>query len=124
VLGWIQETPRPMRFAFALQGAAVVALGAVLLLQPTRVYETQSRPPVAAPSSRARLHVVFAPDLPESGMRQLLQSIQGTIVDGPSPTGLYTVELAFAASDRERASQIAEHLAADPKVRIAVPVAR
>jgi anti-sigma factor RsiW len=125
VSGWIRETPRPMRFAFALQGAAVVALGAALILQPVaHTYETLSRPQVTATSSRARLHVVFAPDLTESGMRQLLQSVQGTIVDGPSPAGLYTVELAFSASERERAGQIAEHLAADPQVRFAVPVAR
>jgi anti-sigma factor RsiW len=124
MMSWLRETPRPMRFAFALQGAAVVALGAALLLRPAPVYETLSRPPAAAHSERARLHVVFSPDLPESGMRRLLQGIQGMIVDGPSPSGLYTVELAFPASERERAGQIAEHLAADPNIRFAAPVAR
>lgn len=118
---WFKETPRPVRWAFALQGAALVALIAVVALRPA-VFETLSRPPAAA-SSRARLHVVFASDLSEEGMRRLLQGARAIIVDGPSAEGVYTVELSLPAADRERAREIADRLAKDPKVRFAAPVA-
>jgi anti-sigma factor RsiW len=120
-VSWFKQTPRPVRFAFALQTVALVALVAVVALRP-KVFETLSRPPAAA-SSRARLHVVFASDLSEEGLRRLLQGAQAIIVDGPSADGVYTVELSLPAADRERAREIADRLAKDPRVRFAAPVA-
>ena len=117
-------TPRPVRFFVALQGAAVLGLLALVLAGPPRVYETLSRPEAGAPSQRARLHVVFAPDISESGMREVLQGAQAVIVDGPSPSGLYTIELPFPAAQREQAGEIASRIASQPKVRFAAPVAR
>jgi len=124
LVSWIRDTPRPMRFAFALQGAVALALLAVVVLRPPVVYQTLSQPPASSPSHRARLHVVFAPDLTEAGMRQLLSGVEAVIVGGPTPTGLYTLELPFPAADRERASQVAARLQAESKVRFATPVAR
>jgi anti-sigma factor RsiW len=121
VISWFRQTPRPVRLAFALQGAALAAAVAVLALRAP-VYGTLSRPPAAA-SSRARLHVVFAPDITEEGLRQLLQGAKATIVGGPSAEGIYTVELPLAAGERERAREIAAHLASDRRVRFAAPVA-
>ncbi|HEY6908758.1 MAG TPA: zf-HC2 domain-containing protein [Myxococcales bacterium] len=121
VASWFTQTPRPVRWAFALEGAALAALIAVVALRPAP-FETLSRAPAAA-SSRARLHVVFASDLSEEGMRRLLQGARATIVDGPSAEGVYTVELSLPATDRERAREIAGRLARDPKVRFAAPVA-
>ncbi|HET7785519.1 MAG TPA: zf-HC2 domain-containing protein [Myxococcales bacterium] len=116
-----RHTPLTVRWAFGLQGAALAALVAVVALRP-QVFETLSRPPAAA-SSRARLHVVFASDLTEEGMRRLLQGAHATIVDGPSAEGVYTLELSLPAADRERAKEIADRLGKDPKVRFAAPVA-
>jgi anti-sigma factor RsiW len=121
---WTAATPRPVRFAFAFQGAAVLALLAVVLVGRPHVYETLSRQPAAAVSQRARLHVLFAPDLTESGLREILQSAGAIIVDGPTDSGLYTIELPLAASDVARAGEIASRIASQPKVRFAAPVAR
>jgi anti-sigma factor RsiW len=125
LFSWLPDTPRAARFALAAQALAVVALAAVLLLRaPSPAYETLSRPQSANAAQRARLHVVFAPEVTESALRQMLQGIGAVIVDGPSPAGVYTVELAFPASERERIAQIGQRLAADPDVRFAAPVAR
>src|SRR4051812_18783862 len=67
VRSWFEVTPVPMRWAFAVQGALVLALAGSLLLRPGRpaLYETLSTPERVAPSDRARLHVVFAEDATE-----------------------------------------------------------
>jgi anti-sigma factor RsiW len=121
---WIRATPRPVRFALALQSAAIIALAAVETVGPGHVYETLSRAPATAPSSRARLHVVFAPDMSEGELRELLQGAQAVIVDGPSAAGVYTIELAIAASEQQKVAQVAGRIARQPKVRFAAPVAR
>ena len=112
-----------MRWAFALQGALVVALAGSLLLRPGRpaVYETLSNPERVTPSDRARLHIVFAEDATEAQMRALLQQMKAVIVSGPSPTGIYTVELPFAASDRRQLDDAVARAKANPEVRFAAP---
>jgi hypothetical protein len=123
VRGWFEVTPVPMRWAFALQGALVLALAGSLLLRPggPAVYETLSNPERVAPSDRARLHLVFAEDATEPQMRALLQEMKAVIVSGPSPTGVYTVALPFAASDRKQLDEAAARAKANPKVRFAAP---
>jgi anti-sigma factor RsiW len=118
---WFDLTPAPMRWAFAVQGALVLVLGASLLFGPRggKVYETLSSPERVAPSGRARLHVVFAEDATEREIRSALEDTKGTIVGGPSPTGVYTVELPFAASERGRIEEAVARVAANPKVRFA-----
>jgi anti-sigma factor RsiW len=118
---WFDLTPAPMRWAFAAQGALVVVLGASLLFGPGsgKVYETLSSPEQVAPSGRARLHVVFAEDATEREIRAALEEMKAAIVGGPSPTGVYTVELPFAASERRRIEETVARVAANPKVRFA-----
>jgi Putative zinc-finger len=107
-------TPRPVRWALAGQLAALILLAAALAVGPARRFETGPPAPQAAarpaPPARARfvtlsapaplvtsaapqIRVVFAETATEKQMRQVLLSIRGRLVDGPSPLGAYTLEL-------------------------------
>ncbi|HEX6136496.1 MAG TPA: hypothetical protein VF059_02480 [Casimicrobiaceae bacterium] len=114
-----------MRWALAAQAALVVVLAAgLVLVMPVQqaTYETLSRPGAAAASGRAQLRIVFADDLTASELGALLQGVDGQIVRGPSPTGVYTIELPFTPAARERLGQVLVTLRSDPKVRLAEPV--
>jgi len=58
-----------------------------------------SAPPFRTLSARAvepptwRLRVVFDEQTPEKELRALLVSLEAAVVDGPSPLGVYTVEM-------------------------------
>lgn len=118
---WVIDTPRPVRWAFAVQGVAALALAAALLWRapgPPPAYETLSRPAPAAAGDRARLHLVVAEETTERELRDLLHGIEGVLVGGPSSRGVYTVELPVGASERERVEAIAARLRGEPRVRI------
>lgn len=118
---WVIDTPRPVRWAFAVQGVAAVALAAALLWRvpgPPPAYETLSRPAPAVTGDRARLHLVFAEETTERELRDLLHGVEGVVVGGPSSRGVYTVELPVGASERERIEAIASRLRGEPRVRI------
>jgi anti-sigma factor RsiW len=123
VRSWFAVAPAPMRWAFLAQAALVIALAGGLLFRPggAKVYETLSSPEKVAPAGRARLHVVFAEDATERELRAALQDMNAAIVGGPSPTGVYTVELPFAASDRGQLDQAIDRAKANPKIRFASP---
>jgi anti-sigma factor RsiW len=123
VRSWFAVAPPTMRWAFLAQAALVIALACGLLFRPggAKVYETLSSPEKVAPAGRARLHVVFAEDATERELRATLQDMNAAIVAGPSPTGVYTVELPFAASDRGQLDQAIERARANPKIRFASP---
>jgi len=116
---WLLETPPPVRWALAVQAALIVALAGVLLA-PETPYETLSRGADPAAGERARMRVVFAADTTEKELRELLNSIDGRIVDGPTPQGVYTLQLSVAGP--ERARHVSAVLARHPKVRFAVVV--
>ena len=63
------------------------------------------------------IHVVFAEDITEREMRALLGRVEGSIVEGPSAMGVYTVEIPARAPDRVAAT--VEVLRGDSKVRFA-----
>jgi hypothetical protein len=96
----VQATPRPLRGALVAQAAVILLLAGFLAwsLQrpgaaptPPLPYHTLSNPE-AAPVPSVRLRVMFSPKATEKEIRELLHGIQGKIVDGPSPSGAYTVE--------------------------------
>ncbi len=73
---------------------------------PTSGYYTLSdNKPTPAPG--VRLHVVFAKDLPESHINQMLASIHGQRVGGPNSVGAYTVQLDAATGQPDAAAAIA-----------------
>jgi anti-sigma factor RsiW len=127
---WVSDTPSPVRWAFAVQGVAALALAAALLgraPRPPPAYETLSRPAPAqvAERDRARLHLVLAEETTERELRDLLHGIDGVLVGGPSPRAVYTVELPVGGSDRERVDAIAARLRGERRVRfVAVVPAR
>ncbi len=117
---WVSDTPRVVRWAFAAQGVAALALAAALLWRapgPSAAYETLSRPAPAAAGDRARLHLVFAEETTERELRDILHDVDGVLVGGPSPRGVYTVELPVGASERERVEASAARLRGDRRVR-------
>ena len=123
VRSWFAVTPSPLRWALATQAALVVLLAGTVLLRPggAKIYETLSKPESAAPSDRARLHVVFAEDATEREIRAALQEWKAVIVNGPSANGVYTVELPFAAAERGRLDEAVGRAKANAKIRFAAP---
>lgn len=122
----LAASPRPVRAALAAQGAiAAAALLALALAAAPRppapgaaAYRTLSAPAVQASADAVRLRVVFADGVTEARVRGLLVDAGARIVDGPSPYGVYTVELRDGAAG---ADGTVARLAADPAVRFAEP---
>jgi len=104
--------------------AAVIILNLAPSIAPPLAYRTLSRVEQNAvtgldPDS-VHISVVFADDITERELRALLSTVQGMIVAGPSPMGVYTV--AVPASGDERAARTRatlETLRAHTKVRLA-----
>jgi hypothetical protein len=93
----LQSTPRLVRWALAAQGAMILLLAGVLVWQEPfssgPLYRTLSDGGDQVPQGQVHIQVVFAEDITEREVRELLISIGGTIVKGPSSEGLYTVAL-------------------------------
>jgi anti-sigma factor RsiW len=123
---WLRDlfrsTPSPVRWALAVQAAALVLVvglavwpGALSSRAPYRTLADGDRR-----VGQALIHVVFAEGISEREMRTLLERVQGKIVDGPSSVGLYTVEIRARTPDQ--AMPMVAILRGDPKVRFAEPV--
>ena len=65
--------------------------------EPT--YRTLSDNVAPVVDARLHFHLVFGPDTPEIEMRSLVASIDGEIVAGPSPLGVYTVATTLPEDD-------------------------
>jgi anti-sigma factor RsiW len=93
-LQWRRTGPW-LRGAVMAQAAAVLALLIVVLLaQPApQYYRTLAATPVRA-SLNTELVVVFNAALREREIRSLLLRVHARIVDGPSPAGAYTLQVA------------------------------
>jgi hypothetical protein len=83
------------------------------------LYRTLSSDPVS--QNQVQIRVVFREEITEKEMRALLTSVKGTIVHGPSPLGVYTVEVSLAESAPERVSQVLDTVRAHHQVRLAEP---
>jgi hypothetical protein len=106
---------------FAAQTAALIAVAAVLLWPPVEEPEfTTLTVPETLPEGEY-FRVVFEPTLPASELSSLLETLQLSIVAGPSGHGVYTLKLPSAASDADRDALLAT-LLADSGVRFAQPV--
>lgn len=108
---------------FAIAAAAGVAVLAVLVwFTPlpnidTKIYSTLA---TSTTSGGVLLDVVFAEDTTSADMQQLLDSIGGEIVAGPSNLGRYTVRMREQRSEAEL-RELVGILAADSRVRFAGP---
>lgn len=124
----IDATPRPLRGALVAQAAIIAVMVGVLAWEtlrsvppaaPPAAYRTLSDPaPAHAPV--LRLRVMFSPKATERQIRELLLDVRGEITNGPSPLGVYTVEVP-AGRDSMRA--VLARLRSEPQVMLAEPAA-
>jgi anti-sigma factor RsiW len=119
----IAATPRPLRGALVAQVAIIVLLVGVLAwseLHPVPApvtYQTLSDP-AAAPAPTVALRVMFSPRATEKEIRELLQGVRGQITAGPSPLGVYTVEVPAAG---DPSSVVLARLRSESAVSLAEP---
>ncbi len=125
----IAATPRPLRGALVAQAAMIVLLVGVLVwgeLRPAprpapAVYQTLSDPaPAPPPGGTVALRLMFSPRATEKEIRDLLLAVHGEITSGPSPFGVYTVEVTVAGNPE---SVVLTRLRSDSVVTLAEPVA-
>jgi hypothetical protein len=89
-------------------------------------YRTLSDPPSAGlplDVEREVFRIRFRADTSEQTLRQTLLDHRLRIIDGPSPTGLYTVALASAYPDRNTLEQTLAGLRHAPAVELAISAA-
>jgi hypothetical protein len=102
------------------QAAAIVALAATLFVAvgrpPAAGFHTLTAS--AAPAGAARLRVVFDERASERELRALLVPMGAAIVGGPSPLGVYTLELPSGA----HLTATVAALRAQPLVRFVEPL--
>lgn len=125
-------SPAVLRWALAAQLAVIVVLGGLLARTSARpaaptataphgAFRTLAEPPPAPAASAApRFQVMFAPQAREREIRGALISIGGRIVDGPSPTGVYTIAVAPGEGEADPAA-VLRSLRALPHVVFAEP---
>jgi hypothetical protein len=96
----VAATPRPLRGALVAQVAVIVLLVGVLVwgelhsAPGAALYQTLSD--AAARPARTPLRVMFSPRATEKEIRELLLAVHGEIAAGPTPLGVYTVEVPTA----------------------------
>jgi hypothetical protein len=121
----LRSTPHLVRWALAAQGAMILLLAGVLVWQepfpPGPPYRTLSDGGDHVPRGQVRIQVVFAEDITEKEIRALLTGFGGTIVEGPSPGGVYTVALPLSESSPDLVDPILGAMRAHRKVRLAEP---
>ena len=118
-------TPKAVRWIVAAQLAAILILAAGWMWRtppppPAAPAEYQTLSDPAAASAGPRVRLVFAEGATERQMRDVLLAIGGRLADGPSPLGVYTVELSEGS---DPLPVILKHLKSRPEVSFAEPVA-
>lgn len=155
--GLLASTPRPVRLALAGQLAAVLALALALAFHArpqagapaaaagrdaAPLYHTLSAPSstdatgatTATPGGgRPQIRILFTEQATERQIREILMKVRGRLVDGPSPLGTYTVEIAAATEGiapgrpaggaPDSLGIVLGYLTSQPIVRFAEPVA-
>jgi len=121
----------PVRVRVRLRDAVILAQAAAIVLlvsvlassawrEPPAAYRTLTRSDVAVQADAPRLRVVFDDRAQTADMRRMLGTIGATVVDGPSPHGVFTIALRTVANDPPgEADAVAEWLRAQPGVRLA-----
>jgi len=106
---WSPKTPVFARLALATQLALVLVLGAVAVYQyenPQVIYKTTSD----SSGTKAKLSVIFNENATEGGIRQTLEEIHGSIVEGPTAQGRYTIQLAISLEQTAELDKIVRTL--------------
>lgn len=125
----VEAQPGPLRRALVAQAAIILLLAGLLVWQtlrsraapaaaPPAAYVTLADP-AAAPGPAIGLRVMFAPQASEREIRGLLHGIRGQITAGPSPIGVYTIEV---PADGDPMKVVLARLRSEPQVAFAEPV--
>ncbi len=88
------SSPVFARAAMAAQLALVLVLGTVTVYQykhPQIEYRTSTG--ISGPGTGVRISVIFNENASEREIRQAIEEVRGTIVEGPTAQGFYTVQL-------------------------------
>jgi len=125
--------PRRALQALVAQAALIVLLVGVLAWRemrlgavrspgaPPALYQTLSDPaPAPPPGGTLRLRLMFSPRATEKEIRDLLLAVHGEVTAGPSPFGVYTVEITAAG---QPVSVVLTRLRSDSVVLLAEPAA-
>ena len=98
-----------MRVAVAAQFALILVLGGALLLPRSgddtatdNAYSVASGASGSVPAGGISLDIVFGPAVTEAAMRTLLLELDGEIISGPSPVGVYRVRFADSGAQTEQ----------------------
>ena len=116
-----RDAGRVPRWTMGLQLAAIAAL-VLVLFKPQPVAYPEYRALSAAPAAAVpagRLMVQFKPGVTEEGMRRLLQAAGARIVDGPTVTDAYVLQIDGAVAARQAALAT---LRRAPEVALATPL--
>lgn len=127
---WLAAEPGPLRGALLAQAAVILLLVGLLVWQGLHfrsvpagtapaAYHTLSDP-AAAPAAGVALRVMFSPQASEREIRGLLYGIRGQIAAGPSPIGVYTIEV---PADGDPVAVVLARLRSEPQVAFAEPAA-
>ncbi|MEA2559949.1 MAG: hypothetical protein QOH06_1453 [Acidobacteriota bacterium] len=122
--GLLTATPKPVRWVLSGQLAALLLLAAGWMRMPL---SPPSPPPAqfttlsdaVAVAGGQQVRVVFADGATERQIRDVLLPIGGQLAGGPSPLGVYTVEL---PEGRDPLPVVLQHLRSRPEVSFAEPV--
>jgi hypothetical protein len=113
-------TPRVARVVLAVEGALVLLLAAVLVWQaqsgPEALYTTLSRPTDRPAQLWGQIRLVVADQMTARELRELLTGVQATIINGPSPLGVYTVAVPLVSSTPDPLQPVLEVFHAHPHV--------
>ena len=121
---WWGHTPSVMQWALVAQVVVLVGLSALYASErrpAPQFYETLSSVPAPSPTLPFRMRVVFAEDLTEKDLRALLTKVGGRIVDGPSPIGVYAIEVGFRGEAGQDPQSVVAAMRAHPSVRLVEP---
>jgi anti-sigma factor RsiW len=93
--------PSWARWAIAAQFVGIVVMGLWLVAplgETGTVYRTLGAPGSRA-SSTGTVAVVFAPDLAEAELRRIVQSVGARVVDGPTASNAYVLQISVGNRD-------------------------
>jgi anti-sigma factor RsiW len=119
--GLLTATPKPVRWVLAGQLAALLLLATALAWTPPPPppAEFTTLSDSAAVTTGQQVRVVFAEGATERQIRDVLLPIGGQLAGGPSPLGVYTVEL---PEGRDPLPVVLQHLRSRAEVSFAEPI--
>ncbi len=122
-LGWV-ETPGVARFALVMQCALIVlCIAGITLPWPSpKVYRALSNETPQTVSQGRQIRLVLTDNMTVGELRHLLSRARATIVNGPSPLGVYTLAIPLDVVQSNALPKILQTLRAHAHVTLAEPI--